>query len=108
MTGPKYVGINVQVDVAPVSFDGAGEMKLIIARTISNYLHPLTGGMDENGWDFGRYPHESNLYSLLEALPGVDHVESVKLTPAKDSAEVKKAGAYFLVYSGTHTINLKS
>lgn len=108
VTGPKYLGINVEVDVAPVSFDGAGEIKLDIARTISSYLHPLTGGMDGNGWDFGRYPHESNLYALIEALPGVDHVKSLKLTPAKDSAEEKKAGAYFLVYSGTHTINLKT
>ncbi len=108
VTGPKYLGINVEVDVAPVSFDGAGEIKLDIARTISSYLHPLTGGMDGNGWDFGRYPHESNLYALIEALPGVDHVKSLKLTPAKESEDVKKAGAYFLVYSGTHTINLKS
>lgn len=106
--GPKYLGINVEVDVAPVAADGAGEIKLDIARTISNYLHPLTGGMDGNGWDFGRYPRESNLYALIEGLSGVDHVKSLKLTPAKDSTEVKNAGAYFLVYSGTHTINLKS
>ncbi len=108
VTGPKYLGINVEIDVAPVSFDGAGEIKLVIARTISNYLHPLTGGMDGNGWDFGRYPHESNLYALIEALSGVDHVKSLKLTPAQGSSDVEKAGAYFLVYSGTHTINLKT
>lgn len=108
VTGPKYLGINVAVDVAPVSFDGAGEIKLSIARTISSYLHPLTGGMDGNGWDFGRYPHESNLYALIEALPDVDHVKSLKFTPAQDSDLVKIAGKYFLVYSGTHTINLKA
>ena len=108
VTGPEYVGIDVTVDVAPVSIDGAGEIKLAVARTISGYLHPLTGGMDGNGWDFGRYPHESNLYALIEALPGVDHVKGLRLTPAEHSAEVKKAGEYFLVYSGTHTVNLKS
>ena len=108
VTGPKYLGINVEVDVAPVSFDGAGEIKLTIARTISSYLHPLTGGMDGQGWDFGRYPHESNLYALIESLPGVDHVKSLKFTPAQGSDDVTKAGKYFLVYSGTHTINLKS
>jgi predicted phage baseplate assembly protein len=108
VTGPKYVGINVEVDVGPVSFDGAGELKLSIARTISGYLHPLTGGMDGHGWDFGRYPHESNLYALIEALPGVDHVKSLKFTPAQDSDLAKIAGKYFLVFSGTHTINLKA
>jgi hypothetical protein len=48
------------------------------------------------------------LYALIEALPGVDHVKSLKFTPAQDSDLVKIAGKYFLVYSGTHTINLKS
>jgi len=108
VTGPKYVGINVEVDVGPVSFDGVGELKLSIARTISSYLHPLTGGMDGHGWDFGRYPHESNLYALIEALPGVDYVKSLKFSPALGSKIVNDAGKYYLVYSGTHTINLKS
>jgi hypothetical protein len=108
LAGPKYVAINVEVHVTPVSFDGAEEIKLIIAQTISGYLHPLTGGMDGAGWDFGRYPHESNLFALVEGLAGVDHVNTLTLVPDKDSPEVKKAGAYFLVYSGTHTINLKS
>jgi hypothetical protein len=107
VTGPKYLAINVKVDVTPVTLDGAGVIKLAIDQTISGYLHPLTGGMDGTGWDFGRYPHRSNLYALIEALPGVDYVNNLELTPAKDSAEVKKAGDYFLVCSGTHTINLK-
>jgi hypothetical protein len=64
--------------------------------------------MDGHGWDFGRYPHESNLYALIEALPGVDHVKSLKFAPAQDSKIVNDAGKYYLVYSGTHTINLKS
>mgnify|MGYP003288483701 CR=1 FL=1 len=107
VTGPKYLGINVAVDVVPFSFDGAGEVKLAIERTISSYLHPLTGGMDGKGWDFGSRPHESNLYALIEALPGVDYLKSLKFTD-KDKREASKAGANFLVYSGTHTINLSS
>ena len=31
----------------------------------------VAGGMDGNGWDFGRYPHVSNLYALVEAIEGV-------------------------------------
>ena len=108
VVGPKYLAIDVTVEVAPVTFEGAAELKLLIAATISGYLHPLTGGMDGNGWDFGRYPHESNLYALIEAVPGVDHVNTLTLTPTKESAEVQNAGEYFLVCSGTHTISLKS
>jgi hypothetical protein len=106
VAGPKYVAIDVTVDVTPVTFDGAGEIKLLITQTINGYLHPLNGGKDGSGWDFGRYPHESNLYALIEALSGVDHINKLELTPVQDSPEVTKAGEYFLVCSGTHTISL--
>src|ERR1044072_10015471 len=97
-----------RVGVACVSNEPHAELKQNIASKIAGYLHPLTGGMDGKGWEFGRYPHESNLYALIEALAGVDHVKSLKLTPARDSTDVKKAGVHFLVYSGTHTVSLKS
>lgn len=107
IAGPKFVRINVTADVAPISLDGASQIKVAVVQALENYLHPLTGGMDGNGWDFGRYPHASNLYALVEAIPGVDHVRSLRFAPAENSDEVKKAGDYFLVYSGTHTINLR-
>jgi hypothetical protein len=107
IAGPKFIRINVTADVAPVSLDGASQVRLAIVQALSSYLHPLTGGMDGNGWDFGRYPHVSNLYALIEAIDGVDHVRSLRFAPTEDSDEVKRAGDYFLVYSGTHTINLR-
>jgi predicted phage baseplate assembly protein len=107
VAGPKYIRIDVSVDVALRSPDGASETRRAIAQALSRYLHPLYGGMDGNGWDFGRYPHESNLYALIEALLGVDHVRSLQLSPNEESDEVRRAGRYFLVYSGTHTINLR-
>jgi hypothetical protein len=107
VAGPKYVRINVTVEVALTSLDGASEIKLAIAQALSNYLHPLTGGPDGTGWAFGRYPHESNLYALIEGIADVDHVTSLTFSPTEESDEVRKAGKYFLVYSGTHTINLR-
>ncbi|HEX8921575.1 MAG TPA: hypothetical protein VF766_08865, partial [Pyrinomonadaceae bacterium] len=87
--------------------DGASEVKLAIAQALAEHLHPLRGGPEGTGWAFGRYPHESNLYALIEGIAGVDHVTSLTFAPGEESAEVKKAGKYFLVYSGTHTINLR-
>jgi predicted phage baseplate assembly protein len=104
---PKYVAVSVTVDVALTSPDGASEIKLAINQTLSDYLHPLTGGRDGSGWTFGRYPYESNLYALIEEIAGVDHVRSLSFAPSADSEIVKEAGKYFLVYSGTHTITLR-
>lgn len=107
VAGPKYVRINVSVEIALTSLDGASEIKLAIAQALANYLHPLTGGPEGTGWAFGRYPHESNLYALIEGIAQVDHVRSLMFSPTEESDEVRKAGKYFLVYSGTHTINLR-
>lgn len=42
---------------------------------LRTFLHPLTGGSDGQGWPFGRSVFVSEIYSLLDAVPGVDHVE---------------------------------
>lgn len=107
VAAPAYVAISVTVDVALISPDGASEIKLAINKALLDYLHPLTGGRDGTGWTFGRYPYESNLYALIEEIAGVDHVRNLSFVPPEESEEVKEAGKYFLVYSGTHTITLR-
>jgi Baseplate J-like protein len=124
VTGPLYLRVEVEVDVAIASFEGAGAVEQAIRQRLAAFLHPLTGGLDGKGWEFGRAPHLSDLYALIEAVPGVDHIirlqEPVEGLDDADAAwlnaslgksvttvkEVKGTGR-FLVYSGAHTINLK-
>ena len=70
---------------------------------LNEFLHPLKGGRDGQGWDFGREPHESDLYSAIERVPGVDHVKSLKI--AKEGEETPDR---FLVCSGQHRIDIVS
>jgi hypothetical protein len=124
VTGPLYLRVEVVVDVAVVSFEAASAAEQSIGRRLAAFLHPLTGGPDGKGWEFGREPHRSDLYALIEATPGVDHVvrfqelnefldESDRAwlnpLPGKNEITVEdvKDTGRFLVYSGSHTINLK-
>ncbi|GIE35161.1 hypothetical protein Ait01nite_082060 [Actinoplanes italicus] len=43
-------------------------------QALSRFLHPLTGGDDGTGWEFGRPVFRSELFQVLERLDGVDHV----------------------------------
>ena len=43
-------------------------------RTLKQYFDPLTGGEDEAGWPFGRNVYVSEIYHLLDRLPGIDYV----------------------------------
>jgi hypothetical protein len=120
VTGPLYLRVDVEVEVALVSLAGAGAVELAVQQSLAAFLHPMTGGLDGKGWDFGREPHLSDLYALIESTPGVDHVNLLNLNERVDDADistlglsaatavadVKKTGR-FLVYSGAHKISLK-
>ncbi|MCE7989160.1 MAG: hypothetical protein DYG89_49030 [Caldilinea sp. CFX5] len=75
--GPLYVPVDVTVSV--VRKPGSGLTKGEIERTIRDFLHPLRGGVDGNGWPFGRALYRSELYQRLESMAKVDHVESLAL-----------------------------
>lgn len=46
---------------------------------LAGWLDPLRGGPAADGWPFGRDVHVSDLYAVLEAVPGVDHVADVRV-----------------------------
>ncbi|HEX8293054.1 MAG TPA: baseplate J/gp47 family protein [Pyrinomonadaceae bacterium] len=48
-------------------------------EALRDYFDPLTGGPDRRGWPFGRSIYVSEIYALLDGLPGVDYVS--RLTP---------------------------
>jgi predicted phage baseplate assembly protein len=77
--GPEYVAADVDVSIAVTDPDTVGDVKLAVTLAINHYLHPVNGGLDESGWEFGRLPQKSELFSLIEGIPGVHHVIGLKL-----------------------------
>jgi len=103
VVGPLYIRFDVKVEIATISLEGISGIEQNIQATLDRFLHPLTGGSDNNGWAFGRTPHLSDFYALLESIPGIDHIRSLNITPIEDFPTTQ-ATKRFLVYSGTHTI----
>lgn len=101
---PSYVEINVSVDVFVASIDKAFKVDREVKRKLNAFFHPLTGGREQKGWDFGRDVAVSDIYVLLENIEGVDHVENLKVTAA--GGEPIKVEENHLVTNGTHVINL--
>ncbi|MFM6375950.1 MAG: putative baseplate assembly protein [Microcystis panniformis] len=108
VVGPPYIPVSVNVEIGLSSLEGASAVEQAVKATLEQFLHPLTGGLDGNGWDFGREPYKSDFYALLEAVPGVSYIRRLLVDDGRVSQEVevmRKTGR-FLVYSGTHTISL--
>ena len=113
VNGPVYIEVSVSLDVYPASIDMAAVAENETLDRLKSFLHPLTGGTDGGGWEFGRFVCTSDIYSLLEGIAEIDHVERVearmfetrqgrRITVAPD-ANIPDA----LVCSGEHQVTIK-
>lgn len=121
---PAYVAVRVLADVYPLTIDLAPQVESDATSALQKFLHPLTGGYESAGWDFGRFPCLSDFYRLLEEIEGVDHVDNLSLTlqattllgeftgspvaVSEDRPVDVTAPPFALVYSGEHKITVKS
>ncbi|HVM10563.1 MAG TPA: putative baseplate assembly protein [Acidimicrobiales bacterium] len=79
------------------------------------YFHPIRGGSDGRGWPFGRQVTQGEAYAVLQAVPGVEAVEQVRIYPASPiegtrAAEVQTLPVEpnALVFSWGHQVNVRS
>lgn len=123
VAGPTYVEVKVEAELFPISIDRAPQVEAEAFRQLGQLLHPLTGGFDGRGWEFGRLPCFSDFYGLLEAIEGVDHVGQLSMTlqvvdpvgvpmgaPQKFTEQRPLPASmpeYALIFSGDHKITVK-
>ncbi|GGA02215.1 baseplate J/gp47 family protein [Okeania sp. KiyG1] len=108
-TGPKWQEVSVTTTITPISLEGVDMVRDKVKQRLEEFLHPLTGGSGK-GWQFGRYPKESDFYAIIQAIPGVDHVDSLTVDSLTIEGVSKNAplSADTLIFSGNHTINVSS
>ncbi len=104
--GPEWMQITVRAEVAGTSLDAAG-VPAAVVEALTRFLHPLYGGSDGGGWPFGRIPHQSDLYAIIAAAPGVDHVRSLAVDMVPDPSTLPAERIRrSLVWSGAHEVVL--
>lgn len=103
--GPEYVSISVVADIVwekEYSITGAvAECE----KRLNGFLHPVTGAPDGRGWRFGRMPHASDIYPVLGAIDGLDHIKMLELRSEEDRPGLL-ASSNFLICSGKHEIRV--
>jgi predicted phage baseplate assembly protein len=76
---PSYVEVGVRADVLPATADDAAAVEARVRASLAQFLHPLTGGADGRGWDFGRSIYLSDVAARLAAIEGVAAVQLLQL-----------------------------
>jgi hypothetical protein len=85
VVGPYYVKVAVKTTIAllpdeRLPDEQGTDIADRLVQAVKKFFHPLEGGSDAKGWPFGRNVFVSEIYELLDRLPGVDYVASVDLT----------------------------
>ena len=71
---PRFVTVSVAVTLTPRRGVDPKSLQDAAVRRIEKFFDPLEGGFDGKGWPFGRSVYVSELYQLLDQIPGVDYV----------------------------------
>jgi hypothetical protein len=97
----------VDATVFATSLGAVGAAERDVRDKLQVFLHPLTGGPDGEGWDFGRPLAASDLYAVLEDIDTVDHIGTITLTfDGQTSTERVTVGPNQLLAGGEHTIRM--
>ena len=79
---PEYVRVGVRLTVALVAGASPDAVRGQIVSALTRFFDPRVGGPDGNGWPVGRRVHVSELYQLVDRIPGVDYATR-SFDPAK-------------------------
>lgn len=77
--GPTYVEVAVEAWVVPSKPEQADTVKVEILQRLEQFLHPLTGGPAQTGWELGRDVYLSEVAAEIESVPGVDYAAAIRL-----------------------------
>ena len=113
---PQWLEVSVTAEVVPTSLEFADLVRNSVIQRLQTFLHPLIGGVSGQGWEFGREPHLSDLYALIESIDRVDYVSSLsgKIDRVDDvgslsreiDSESPSSPEPFLIFSGSHIITI--
>jgi hypothetical protein len=79
VVGPAFARVTVTARLFLRQDAVRATVRARCVKDCQEFFHPLSGGPARGGWPFGRDVHVSEVYELLEKVPGVDYVERVTL-----------------------------
>jgi hypothetical protein len=91
ISGPVYVDFTLHGEVVllPRAAHQAQQKRQEIVDAVRGFFHPLTGEQEGTGWPVGRSVYISELYNIIENIPGVDFVSTLTLNNQPGRQRIK-------------------
>jgi hypothetical protein len=74
VAAPHYRQVHIEVDIVVDPTADLGIVQAAVLATLTGYFHPLSGGSDGTGWDFGGTIYFSETYRQILDVPGVSRI----------------------------------
>ncbi|HYV10456.1 MAG TPA: putative baseplate assembly protein [Pyrinomonadaceae bacterium] len=104
---PDYVAVGIQATIFVTSIEKAAEVETAARKAVEQFLHPVHGGPDGKGQEFGRPILKSDVFALLERITDIDRVEDLKfLFRGRSDPERVEIGPNELLSSGKHELSV--
>ncbi|MEM7802767.1 MAG: putative baseplate assembly protein, partial [Chloroflexota bacterium] len=110
---PAYRWVSVKVAAGAAPGSDAAAVEMAILEQLYQFLNPLVGGPDGEGWEFGRDLFVADIYQALQGLPDVSFLRNVELYAAtpngnRTGSPLEKLDlvAHNVIASGIHTVEL--
>lgn len=81
VVGPAYAPLRAEILIARRADARDEQVRSAVNERLGRFLDPLRGGADGKGWPFGQSIYLSDLYALVEAVPGVEYIPEISLVP---------------------------
>src|ERR1051325_7634294 len=109
VAAPKYKEIEIEARVIAKPTANSGQVAEALQKLLLAYFHPLTGGKDGVGWEFGGTVYFSEIYRLILDTEGVARLDAGAVTIYVDGQRQQPCTDVLLnpdelVFSKKHTI----
>lgn len=96
VVGPEYLDIAVRFKLAAKTNADEKLLETKVNERLQEFLHPINGGVDGQGWPLGRDVAISEIYRAIEETTGVDHTISVEMIPSAQLVELQVNGVHLV------------
>jgi predicted phage baseplate assembly protein len=86
---PRYADLSIKVTLLRRTIGTSDRLRREIEDKLRRFLHPLVGGRDGKGWEFGRHVLKTDLIHVVEEIPGVEGVDALEMRDEERGVQVE-------------------
>lgn len=108
VVAPTYLEVAVRARVSALPGMNRVNLRQQIVAALDDFLDPLRGGPERNGWPFGRDLFRAEVMQVIDEVAGVDYVVALSLSAAGCEPECGNVclGPTWLVAAGRHEVEV--